>query len=253
MLAAIAKLETGGIDRAAGAGSCGRTRHVTVMFCDLVDSTGISAKLDAEEWRDLVGAYLDAASAAVTEMGGKVAKKLGDGLMALFGYPVAQENDAERAVRAALSIQLALAEAGGGSRASRSGLRVVYRGLRHAIGTRRRSCSMSWHHEAVVNREFQKFTLPATWPCVGSRDRCMVQESIWCELRVGTTGLGFPRRCPPSCPHADESKLFDFQNREVANDRRKAHSDSVHRTSTATAKKTRLRARYGHCARERIG
>jgi class 3 adenylate cyclase len=80
------------------------------MFCDLVDSTGISAKLDAEEWRDLVGAYLDAASAAVTEMGGKVAKKLGDGLMALFGYPIAQENDAERAVRAALAIHRALAE-----------------------------------------------------------------------------------------------------------------------------------------------
>ena len=77
------------------------------MFCDLVDSTGIAARLDAEEWRDLVGAYLDAASAAVTEMGGKVAKKLGDGLMALFGHPVAQENDAERAVRAALSIQRA--------------------------------------------------------------------------------------------------------------------------------------------------
>ena len=80
------------------------------MFCDLVGSTGISAQLDAEEWRDLVGAYLDAASAAVTEMGGQVAKKLGDGLMALFGYPVAQENDAERAVRAALAIQRALAE-----------------------------------------------------------------------------------------------------------------------------------------------
>src|SRR4029077_10735537 len=59
---------------------------------------------------DLVGAYLDAASAAVTEMGGHVAKKLGDGLMALFGYPVAQENDAERAARAALSIQRALGE-----------------------------------------------------------------------------------------------------------------------------------------------
>jgi class 3 adenylate cyclase len=80
------------------------------MFCDLVDSTGIAAKLDAEEWRDLVGSYLDAASAGITEMGGKVAKKLGDGLMALFGYPMAQENDAERAVRATLSIQRALAE-----------------------------------------------------------------------------------------------------------------------------------------------
>jgi predicted ATPase/class 3 adenylate cyclase len=88
----------------------GERRHVTVMFCDLVDSTGIAAQLDAEDWRDLVGAYLDAASAAVTEMGGHVAKKLGDGLMALFGHPVAQENDSERAVRAALSIQRALAE-----------------------------------------------------------------------------------------------------------------------------------------------
>ena len=88
----------------------GERRHVTVMFCDLVDLTGIAARLDAEEWRDLVGAYLDAASAAVTEMSGKVAKKLGDGLMALFGYPMSQENDAERAVRAALAIQQALIE-----------------------------------------------------------------------------------------------------------------------------------------------
>ena len=90
--------------------AAGERRYVTVMFCDLVDSTGIAAKLDAEEWRDLVGAYVEAASAAVMEMGGHVAKKLGDGLMALFGYPVAQENDAERAVRAALSIQRGLAE-----------------------------------------------------------------------------------------------------------------------------------------------
>ena len=94
----------------AGAEAAGERRYLTVMFCDLVGSTAISAQLDAEEWRDLVGAYLDAASAAVAEMGGHVAKKLGDGLMCLFGYPLAHENDAERAARAALSIQRALAE-----------------------------------------------------------------------------------------------------------------------------------------------
>ena len=88
----------------------GERRHVTVMFCDLVDSTGIASKLDPEEWRDIVGAYLNAATAVVTEMGGHVAKKLGDGLMALFGYPVAQENDAERAARGALLIQEALTD-----------------------------------------------------------------------------------------------------------------------------------------------
>ena len=85
-------------------------RHLTVMFCDLVGSTTIAAALDAEDWRNLVSAYLDAASEAVTQLGGHVAKKLGDGIMAIFGHPVALENDTERAVRAALGIQRALAE-----------------------------------------------------------------------------------------------------------------------------------------------
>src|SRR5271163_2276544 len=85
-------------------------RPITVMFCDLVGSTSLAAKLDPEDWRNLVGSYLDAASAAVTSLGGHVLKKLGDGLMALFGYPQAQENDGERAVRAALAIQRALAD-----------------------------------------------------------------------------------------------------------------------------------------------
>ena len=92
------------------ANATGERRYLIVMFCDLVDSTGIASRLDAEEWRDLVGSYLDAASAAIMEMGGHVAKKLGDGLLSLFGYPVAHENDAERAARAALSIQRALTE-----------------------------------------------------------------------------------------------------------------------------------------------
>jgi len=90
--------------------TAGERRYITVLFCDLVGSTAISAQLDAEEWRDVVGGYIEAASAAVAEMGGRVTRKLGDGLLALFGYPVGQENDAERAVRAALSIQRALAE-----------------------------------------------------------------------------------------------------------------------------------------------
>ncbi len=80
------------------------------MFCDLVGSTSISAQLDAEEWRDLVGSYLDAASAAVSGLGGHVAKKLGDGILALFGYPLAHENDAERAARAALATLHALTD-----------------------------------------------------------------------------------------------------------------------------------------------
>ena len=92
------------------AGMDAERRPLTVMFCDLVDSTALASRLDPEDWRNLVNAYLDEASTAVTGLGGHVLKKLGDGLMALFGYPQAQENDAERAVRAALAIQRSLGE-----------------------------------------------------------------------------------------------------------------------------------------------
>ena len=112
LLKAIAALRTGETTAKppSPAPATAERRPITVMFCDLVGSTGLAAKLDAEDWRTLVNTYLDEASAAVTGLGGHVLKKLGDGLMALFGYPHAQENDAERAVRAALSIQRALVE-----------------------------------------------------------------------------------------------------------------------------------------------
>jgi class 3 adenylate cyclase/tetratricopeptide (TPR) repeat protein len=86
------------------AATSGERRHLTVLFCDLVGSTEIAAKLDPEEWRELVASYHRAASEAVTRNGGHIAKYLGDGIMAYFGYPEAHENDAERATRAGLAI-----------------------------------------------------------------------------------------------------------------------------------------------------
>jgi class 3 adenylate cyclase/tetratricopeptide (TPR) repeat protein len=82
----------------------GERRHLTVLFCDLVGSTEIAAHLDPEEWRELVAAYHRAAAEAITRFGGHVAKYLGDGVMAFFGYPEAHDNDAERAVRAGLAL-----------------------------------------------------------------------------------------------------------------------------------------------------
>ena len=114
ILKAIASLPTAEPAAAAIPVAAPRTRDkaerrpVTVMFCDLVGSTSLAATLDAEDWRDLVGGYLDDATKAIDQHGGHVAKKLGDGLMALFGYPRAQENDAERAARAGLAILRAL-------------------------------------------------------------------------------------------------------------------------------------------------
>jgi len=85
-------------------GVTGERRHLTVLFCDVVGSTEIAAKLDPEEWRELVASYHHAAADAITSYGGHVAHYLGDGVMAYFGWPEAHENDAERAARAGLTI-----------------------------------------------------------------------------------------------------------------------------------------------------
>jgi class 3 adenylate cyclase/tetratricopeptide (TPR) repeat protein len=82
----------------------GERRHLTVLFCDLVDSTEIAAQLDPEEWREVVAAYHRAAAEAITRFGGHVAKYLGDGVMAYFGWPEAHDNDGERAARAGLAL-----------------------------------------------------------------------------------------------------------------------------------------------------
>jgi class 3 adenylate cyclase len=82
----------------------GERRQLTVMFCDLVNSTMLSERLDPEELRDLIQAYQKACVAAITAFDGYVAKYLGDGLLIYFGYPTAHEDDAARAVRAGLAI-----------------------------------------------------------------------------------------------------------------------------------------------------
>ncbi len=82
----------------------GERRHLTVLFSDLVGSTEISARLDPEEFRELVADYHRATAEAITRFGGYVAKYLGDGVMAYFGWPEAHDNDAERAARAGLAI-----------------------------------------------------------------------------------------------------------------------------------------------------
>src|SRR6201993_2921029 len=84
--------------------SNGERRHLTVLFCDLVGSTEIAARLDPEAWREIVADYHRAAAQAIERFGGHVAQYLGDGVMAYFGWPEAHDNDAERAARAGLAI-----------------------------------------------------------------------------------------------------------------------------------------------------
>jgi class 3 adenylate cyclase len=79
-------------------------RQLTVMFCDLVGSTALSAKLDPEDLRTIIGSYHRCCTEVITKSGGFVAKYMGDGVLAYFGYPQAHEDDAERAVRAGLAL-----------------------------------------------------------------------------------------------------------------------------------------------------
>ena len=79
-------------------------RQLTIMFCDLVGSTALSTRLDPEDMREIVGAYHRCCADLITGAAGFVARYMGDGILAYFGYPQAHEHDAERAVLAGLAL-----------------------------------------------------------------------------------------------------------------------------------------------------
>lgn len=79
-------------------------RHMTVLFCDLVESTVLAEMLDPEDFREVLGGYQVACARAIERFRGQVAKYVGDGVVAYFGYPLAHEDDAQRAVHAAVGI-----------------------------------------------------------------------------------------------------------------------------------------------------
>jgi class 3 adenylate cyclase/tetratricopeptide (TPR) repeat protein len=105
MLAAIGELAGAAPLRADAA----ERRQVTVMFSDMVGSTALSARMDPEDLRDIISPYQKCVAEIVHRFGGFVAKYMGDGVLAYFGYPEAHEDDAERAVRAGLELIAAVA------------------------------------------------------------------------------------------------------------------------------------------------
>ncbi len=116
LLAAIEELSRTGVATSAVARPAGpevaesaaaERRHLTVMFVDLVGSTALAARLDPEDMREVFAAYQKCCAGLIASNGGFVAKYMGDGVLAYFGYPQAHEDDAENAVRAALAIAAA--------------------------------------------------------------------------------------------------------------------------------------------------
>jgi class 3 adenylate cyclase len=84
-------------------------RQLTVLFCDLVDSTVLAGQLDPEDLREVIRAYQAACATVIERLDGHIAQYLGDGLLVYFGYPQAHEDDAQRAVRAGLGMVAAMA------------------------------------------------------------------------------------------------------------------------------------------------
>ena len=85
-------------------------RQLTVMFCDLADSTAMSTRMDPEDLSQLNQLYQETCSSVIEEFGGYIARYMGDGVLCYFGYPRAHENDAERSIHAALRIQSRIKE-----------------------------------------------------------------------------------------------------------------------------------------------
>ncbi|MDA9546180.1 adenylate cyclase [Bradyrhizobium sp. CCBAU 45321] len=104
MLRAIADLDPAALIASPAPPQDAERRHLTVMFCDLVGSTALSARLDPEDMWEVIRAYRAACASVIAAYDGRIARFVGDGILVYFGYPRAHEDDAERAVRAGLDM-----------------------------------------------------------------------------------------------------------------------------------------------------
>lgn len=110
ILDAVTKLDAAPVlSQPSAAPNIGAERHqLTVMFCDLVGSTALSARMDPEDYREVLAVYQSAARNAIEHCDGYIARYMGDGLLVYFGYPQAHEDDPERAAQARLEIMEAV-------------------------------------------------------------------------------------------------------------------------------------------------
>ena len=161
-------------------------RQVTVMFCDLVGSTALSARMDPEDLCEVISAYQKCVAETVQRFGGFVAKYMGDGVLVYFGYPQAHEDDAERAVRAGEVV----------------GRRVQLASGKHAI-TARGLVRYEAHNDALEWPQALKETLATEKPKVivvmlGLNDRQTLRERIGRAPQKSITGQNETATAPSS-------------------------------------------------------
>jgi class 3 adenylate cyclase len=169
-----------------GGASEAQRRQLTVLFCDLVDSTPLARQLDPEDYREVVRAYQTACADVIQRFDGTIAQYLGDGLLVYFGYPQAHEDDAQRAVRAGLEILDAIAPLKARLAADK-GLRLAVRLGIHtglvvvgAMGTRGRQEALAVGDTPNIAARLQGLAAPDTL-VISDATRRLVQGYFACD------------------------------------------------------------------------
>jgi class 3 adenylate cyclase len=158
-------------------------RQLTVMFCDVVESTALASRLDPEELRDVVRGCQDAAVAAIEHYHGHVAQYLGDGLLVYFGWPHAHDDDAIRAVHAALAVMEAIRAPG--TRGPRIELRIgIHTGpvVVGDVGAGARHEQLAVGETPNVAARLQALAEPATILVSGATARLLEQRFFLADL-----------------------------------------------------------------------
>ncbi|MDQ2803499.1 MAG: adenylate/guanylate cyclase domain-containing protein, partial [Pseudomonadota bacterium] len=140
LVRAIAKLHSP--SRTAQSEAAPERRQLSILFCDLVGSTDIASQLDPEDFRDVIGGYHRACAEVVDRCAGSIVRFQGDGILVLFGYPAAHEDDADRAVQCGLELVSAVASSGaqaGISLAARVGIATGLVVVGERLATQERS------------------------------------------------------------------------------------------------------------------
>ena len=160
-------------------------RHLTVLFCDLVDSTPLARRLDPEDYREVIRAYQATCAEVIGRFEGHVAQYLGDGLLSYFGYPQAHEDDARRAVQAGLAMCEALTPLAA-RLATNQGIRLAVRLGIHtglvvvgAVGTGRRQETLALGDTPNVAARLQGLAAPNT---------IVVSDATWHLVRSDFSG-----------------------------------------------------------------
>jgi class 3 adenylate cyclase/DNA-binding winged helix-turn-helix (wHTH) protein/predicted ATPase len=196
-----ARAGSGGTSAAGQGKPEAERRHLTVLFCDVIDSTALSVGLDPEAYREVIGAYHAVCAEVIERFDGHIAQYLGDGLLVYFGYPRAHEDDAQRAVRVGLGIvealgplQKRLQQEQGVGLAVRVGIHtgLVVVG---AIGEGARAERLALGEAPILAARLQGLAPPGT-VLISAATARLVQGWFACEALGDQTLKGFPAPMP---------------------------------------------------------